>query len=65
MGQCWNDTDRGNLKYWEENIILLPPTLYNVFLPVLRFSPVSIIPPLLHTHLHLKVSLTNTDGRSL
>ena len=28
----------------------LPPTLYNVFLPVLQFSPVSIIPPLLHTH---------------
>ena len=28
----------------------LPPTLYNVFLPVLLFSPVSIIPPLLHTH---------------
>ena len=26
------------------------PTLYNVFLPVLQFSPVSIIPPLLHTH---------------
>ena len=30
--------------------IHLPPTLYNVFLPVLQFSPVSIIPPLLHTH---------------
>jgi len=28
----------------------LPPTLYNVFLPVLQFSPVSTIPPLLHTH---------------
>ena len=27
-----------------------PPTLYNVFLPVLQFSPVSIIPPLLHIH---------------
>ena len=24
--------------------------MYNVFLPVLQFSPVSIIPPLLHTH---------------
>jgi hypothetical protein len=24
--------------------------LYNVFLPTLQFSPVSIIPPLLHTH---------------
>ena len=30
--------------------IHLPPTLYNVFLPVLLFSPVEIIPPLLHTH---------------
>ena len=30
--------------------IYLPPTLYNVFLPVLQFSPVSTIPPLLHTH---------------
>jgi hypothetical protein len=29
--------------------IHLPPTLYNVFLPVLQF-PVSIIPPMLHTH---------------
>jgi len=30
--------------------ICLPPTLYNVFLPSLQFSPVSTIPPLLHTH---------------
>ena len=30
--------------------IHLPPMLYNVFLPVLQFSPVSIISPLLHTH---------------
>ena len=30
--------------------IHLPPTLYNVFPSVLQFSPVSIIPPLLHTH---------------
>jgi len=29
--------------------IHLPPTLYNVFLPILQFSPFSIIPPLLHT----------------
>ena len=27
----------------------LPPTPYNVFLTALHFSPVSIIPPLLHT----------------
>ena len=32
------------------SFIHLPPTLYNVFLPVLQFSPVSTIPPLLHTH---------------
>src|SRR5215475_14303881 len=32
------------------SFIHLPPTLYNVFLSVLQFSPVSIIPPLLHTH---------------
>ena len=31
-------------------LIHLPPTLHNVFLPVLQFSPVNIIPPLLHTH---------------
>ena len=29
--------------------IHLPPMQYNVFLPVLQFYPVSIIPPLLHT----------------
>ena len=32
------------------SFIHLPLTLYNVFLPVLRFSPVSIILPLLPTH---------------
>ena len=32
------------------SFIHLPPTFYNVFHPVLQFSPVSIIPPLLHTH---------------
>ena len=30
--------------------IHLPSTLYNIFLPVIRFTPVSIIPPLLHTY---------------
>jgi hypothetical protein len=30
--------------------IHIPPTLYNVFLPALQFSPVSIIPPLLRVH---------------
>ena len=28
----------------------LPPSMYNVSLPVLLFSSVTIIPPLLHTH---------------
>ena len=37
--------------------IHLPPTLYNVSLSVLQFSPVSIIPPLLHTDLHLSPTL--------
>ena len=32
------------------SFIHLPPTLHNVSLPVLQVSPVSIIPPLLHTH---------------
>ena len=32
------------------SFIHLPPTLYNVFLPVLQFFPVSIIPPMLRTH---------------
>ena len=32
------------------SFIHLPLTLYNVFLLVLQFSPVSVIPPLLHTH---------------
>jgi hypothetical protein len=34
------------------SFIHLPHTLYNVFLQVLQFSPVSIIPLMLHTHLH-------------
>jgi hypothetical protein len=45
-------------------IIHLPPTLYNVSLPVLQFSPISIIPPLLHTHLHLNTAvIRRTNGR--
>ena len=30
--------------------IHLPPTLYNVSLPALQFSPISTIPPMLHNH---------------
>ena len=33
--------------------IHLPPTLYNVSLPVLQFSPVSSIPPMLPTHIKI------------
>ena len=43
--------------------IHLPPTLYNVSLPVLQFSPVSTIPPLLHTHIHLHVAFYGKDKR--
>jgi len=32
------------------SFIYIPPTLYDVFFPLLRFSRVSIIPPMLHTH---------------
>ena len=41
-------------QYYSTNapypFIHLPPTLYTVSLPVLQFSPVSTIPPMLHTH---------------
>jgi len=40
-------------------LIHIPPTLYNVYLPVLQFSSVSTIPPMLHTHLHLPPTLYN------
>jgi hypothetical protein len=41
-------------------------TLGYVFLPVFLFSPVSIIPPFLHTHLHLHVALTGgASGQNL
>ena len=40
--------------------------LGQVFLGVIRFSPVSMIPPMLRTHVHVHVVLTRrTDGRSL
>ena len=41
-------------------------TLGQDFLPALLFPPVSIIPPILHTHLHLHVPTTRrTNGRIL
>ena len=33
------------------SFIHLPPMLYNIFLPVLQFYPLSIIPPILHNYL--------------
>jgi hypothetical protein len=40
--------------------------LGQVFLRLLRFPPVSIIPPVLHTHLYLHTVLQRrTNGRSL
>ena len=40
--------------------------LGQIFLRILPFSPPSINPPMLHTHLHLHVALTRkTNGRSL
>jgi len=44
--------------------IHLSSTLYNVFLPVLQFSPVSIIPPLLHTHSFTYTFLYQKDKRA-
>ena len=43
--------------------IHLPHTLYNVPLPVLQFSPVSIIPPLLHTHLFIYMLILREGAR--
>ena len=41
-------------------------TLGHVFLRLLRFSPVSIIPPLLRTHLHIQFAvIRRTNGRIL
>jgi hypothetical protein len=40
--------------------------LGQVFLPVLQFSHVSMIPPMLHTHLHINTTLIRrTSGRML
>ena len=35
------------------------------FSPVTSASPFSTIPPMLHTHLHLRAALTRTNGQSL
>ena len=46
---------------WDEEV-----TLGEVFLGVLWFFPVSIIPPMLHNHLHLQAVLTKrTNGQRL
>ena len=40
--------------------------LGQVFLPVFRFSPVAITPPVLHTHSHLYVAITRrTNGQRI
>jgi hypothetical protein len=39
--------------------------LERVYLPVLRFSLVSITPPILYIHLHLNTTIIRTSGRSL
>ena len=53
-------------QYYSNNaphsFIHLPPTLYNVFLPALQFSPVNIVPPLLHTHLSIPTDGTNLSN---
>jgi len=38
--------------------------LCQVFLQVLCFSPVSIIPLMLHTHLHLNIKETNKQAKA-
>ena len=52
--RCFPSTSVFPHQYHSTNapypFIHLPPTLYNVSLPVLQFSPVSTIPPMLHTH---------------
>ena len=46
------------------SFIHLPPMLYNVFLPVLQFSPVSNIPSMPHSHLHIYLA-RRTNWRGL
>ena len=53
--QCFSpSTSDFPCQYHSTNVpypfIHLPPTLYNLSLQVLQISPVSIIPPMLHTH---------------
>ena len=47
------------------SFIHLPPTLYNVFLPVLQFFPVSIISTFLQNHHNPNTALIRTSGRNL
>jgi hypothetical protein len=43
------------------NILVYKVGMEQFFLPVLRFSPVSIIPPMLHTHLHVPSVVSRTE----
>jgi hypothetical protein len=59
---------RNGFDYWSVHVrfVLDKVALEQTFLPVLLFYLVCIIPPTLHTHLHLHVALTRrTNGRSL
>lgn len=47
------------------NLWLTEVALGHVFLRMLRVSPVSIILPIFHTHLHLKTAVTRAWGRRL
>jgi hypothetical protein len=44
-------------------LVVKKVALGQVFLRAVQFSPVSIIPPTLHTHLHLHVALTRRINR--
>jgi len=51
---------------WVQVRLVLDKAMGQIFLLALRFSPVSIITPMLHTRLHLLTTLIRrTSGRSL
>jgi len=46
-------------------LVVHKEVLEQVFLPDLRFSPVSIIPPMLHTHLHIETVGMGTPNKAM
>ena len=62
------ETSPVNVRFVEETLAMVtgfPPST-PVFLRVLQFSPITIIPTILHTNFHVDVALTRrTNGRSL